>query len=1195
MNDVKKPTVSLSRDNYNFVLSFGHLDGRLTNTNESHGGRKYINGKICIEREIHIKGSSNVSKKTVEIGPNNSSWTYKLDKNSYYPFIGQDNRESNLNKRISKIVFRVWVKFDERYLFTSPGGTQSYSYKTKKSEKVVKTYKFEAAVKPTAAIGYSEDGTYLSYAIDLNDSHMIDSNSKKVTTRCWAWLTRDILGDSKKAVKVSGHTGKWYDRESNSRIVSSINIKNDISGIGKNDAPVKYTLHAYCAGPGGKSETITKSHVFAKPLSPASPKIVKKNTGFYKVSWTLNKSNGWRPVDSVTIEYCDSANFILDNYGDGTWSTAKENINSGIASIMTNDIGKIANNCARYFRLKVEHDGNVNYSKVSTIVGYGKLDGISPKVSDVKINDKTVVKMSWDNVPSCTLYNTSDAYKNKSVRIEIYEIATNNLIHTVKQTDTEWTSKEWVYDKYNSKTNPNKKFGFRVIVGDNSVKGFSNIEWVNGLTLPVIENVKASKWNDSNTICKVTWSNPVKTDTIYNGIQIAWSEYLDIWKMNSDPSTATFDNINMNEVYITGLSAGNIYYFWARNYRIDGEQTYYSEWSDPSEGVLMSDDPDDPVLTLSRSWIKKGGSALAAQWVYNASANCPQTEAQIEYSTNEEWTNSKIIAKVNGEEDHCDIDTSVLFPYEKGSSSIWEWDHGSYIITKYSNIMLYIDKNWVYKKETLNVRWYYTDGTAYGKSQKPSDVQNYTQLSASLCITNDNIYADNVKSEWVNIRQVNDGSQEMSIVVDNIEYGHYFIKLVSTHLINGSKVSLESNPIPFDVVNKCLLRVLVSNNHGSALSDTTELLLANKPFCTLQSKYSDTYKENSQSLVRTTNENGSPINVLMDSSFKVYVSGNGDLCLYIYVLDTFECEHPDKTKILYENDCIWSTSVKGDEYVIDDVPFIDNCRYRIQLECTDPDTLLKADPQYIDFEVHWKHQAIAPSDSKVVMGYVLNQNGDFVLNAEGDKIEDPGVAYLIPVKPEGASDDDVCDIYRTTSDGRFLCRENVAWGQVVRDQLPSFGEMFEHSYCFCTKTKDGDEAWADIPYELNGTGAIINYGDDFVALPWNVTIDDKRSKQGETRYHLGGTKAYYSQPYIERSQSISAEIVKNENEDLVEQLYELSRFTDVCYIRTSNNIGYPATVDVSINRAYNNQILSVSLDIKETEIDGEYMGSIIND
>ena len=303
------------------------------------------------------------------------------------------------------------------------------------------------------------------------------------------------------------------------------------------------------------------------------------------------------------------------------------------------------------------------------------------------------------------------------------------------------------------------------------------------------------------------------------------------------------------------------------------------------------------------------------------------------------------------------------------------------------------------------------------------------------------------------------------------------------------------------------------------------------------------------------------------------MAGDGDLNLYVYCSDEYSREHPDRTDDIFQGDCVWTSSVEAGSYDISKILLADNARYRVQVECTDPNTLLTAEPQYIDFEVHWEHQAVAPSKSTVT-------------------INEDGTATLIPIKPEGALDTDVCDIYRSTADGRC---PNVSWGTKILDRLPTFGETNENSYCFCTRTTEGDEAWSDITYELDGSGIIISYNNKDLKLPWNVTNDDNRSKKGEIRSHLGGTKNYYGQPYIDRSQSLSTEVVKIDDEDLIEQLYELSRHTELCYIRTSNCIGYPAIVDVSISREYNNQIVSVSLSAKEADAENEFLGGILDE
>ena len=1074
---LKKPTVSITRSGYKFSLSFSNIDN-----DAEH---------IWIEKEVWEKQDSSKTSakqreyKKIRIGAKgNSSWSFTLDKNKYYPFVadGTDSKpkESDLKQRISKIICRVWVtgKITNEKKVKKDGKTTTKKTSTNgSSEKVTKTYKFDKAKDPKVDISYDEDGTSFVYAVDINDDYRIDDSYKKVATRAWVWLTKDTKGDGKKAVKVSGHTGKWYNND------VSKQVRKKIATTISPTTPVKYTVHAYAAGPGGKYSVKTKSHVFARPLNPKEPKIKRANLlknssvdnsfGFYNVEWSINTDNGWRPVDNVTIQYRDQKQYkgASDIYGEnmGSWSTAKGNIKSAIKKIQTDELGAVADDSVRYFRILVEHDGNKVPSYVTGVVDYGKPSNVgSPTVTTSTVNGRQALVFSW-STPSTQLYGDKETklYNGKTLgeggraRILIFKntTASKGLIKTIKYGSTEWKNNKWTYVLPKDEIGKTMNFCFQVRVGLDNLNpgGKSDNLWVYSTSVPEkCTNVVGTK-QTNNTVVEVTWDNPETTDTISNGVEVAWSTMPNAWESNSQPSTVQFENGAMTKAYITGLTSGEVYYFWVRRYETSNGNTNYSLWSDPSEGVLMSDEPDIPILTTSRTWIKEGGN-LSAQWIYSASGNLPQTSAKIEISTDKrKWI---AIASVDGEEDKCTLDLSETIT---GTSSA-QFTDDEYVEGSDSNI---------------SKKYKYPAGDYYA-------------------------------------------------------------------------------------------RVVVSNSMGNACSDPTELTIATNPTCTLSSTSIADYSYGS--VVDDANYETTTVKALREMPLTVNVTGEGDLDLYIYSIDDFEWEHPDRTETIFSGDCVWTSSVEEGTYVIESANLADNCWYRLQLECTDPDTLLKSEPQYIDFKVMWSHQAVEPTGSSVLIN--------------------DGVASLTPSKPSGASNSDVCDIYRTTADGRYLCRKDVAWGQVVTDILPTFGDINNTSYCFCTRTQDGDEAFTEIDYELEGSGIIVTYGNKSIALPWNVAIDDNRTKQGEIRSHLGGTKLYFSQPYIDRKQSLTTEVVKVDNEDLINELYELSRYTGLCYIRASNNIGYPATIDVSINREYNNQIVSVSLSATEADANGEYLGSI---
>lgn len=1063
-----KPSFSITRNGYKFSLSFSNID--------SDADYIYIEVWVYEARDGKKSTAKQLQYKKQKLGAKkNSSWTYTGvydNRNKYYPLVGSG--QSDYSKRLEKVKFKMWTEGKVTWETTSGKGKKKKTTKHSKnikSDSVTHEYVFDNAVKPTVALTYNQDKTSFTYGIDINDDYGLNSNAKKVTTRVWSTLKQLNYG-SKNETVVSGYGGQWYNKD------TAKNIRNKITTKISPDKPVRFKAYAYAAGPGGKSAEVTAMHVFAKPKPPKAPTLtipnilksssVDKAFGIYDVNWSIDTEKAWYPVDNVTIQYRDQAQHkgASDIYGEnmGSWSTAKGNIHSSITRIQTDELGAPADNNVRYFRILAEHDGNVTPGYVTGIAGYGKISNVSGlSATSETVGGKQVLRFKW-TAPSCELYGTdpdSEYYNGGKMgntgrlRIYIYKGTTKNApikkiyYKTASFGSTEWENCEWVYEIPSSDLDKQIDYCFQVHIGRDNLNpgGQSDNLWLRNIVVPAkCTNVKGTRLANNTTV-ELTWDNPTKDDTVRNGIEVAWSTMPNAWESNSPPSTTTFDDGAMTKAYITGLTAGEFYYFWVRRYEETESGTNYGIWSDPSPGVLMADKPSTPTLTLSRSWIKPGG-IISAQWVYYASGNLPQTSAHIELSNdNSKWTS---LETVSGEEDRVTIDLST--------------------------------KVLVAQDDATKIKYAYTypPGTYY-------------------------------------------------------------------------------------------LRVVVSNSLGTATSSPIELRIAEPPTCTLTSESIVDY-----SYISDVDDTGTTetitVKALRSLPLKVTTTGNGNLNLYVYARNEFEWEHPDNVENIFNGDCVWTSTVEAGDYTIDDIPLADNGHYRVQLECVDPETLLTAESQFIDFDVHWEHQAVEPNTSTVEID------------------DETWTATLTPVKPEGALDTDVCDVYRTTADGRYLCYKGASWGTNIIDKYPTFGETAEPAYCFCTRTPDGDEAWCDMAYELKGSGIIVDYDKEVLRLPWNVSIDDNRSKQGELRSHLGGTKLYYGQPFIDRSQSLSTDIIKIDNEDLVAQLYELSRYTELCYVRTSNCLGYPATVDVSINRAYNNKIVSVSLSAKEADANGEFLG-----
>ena len=1365
------PKVSLSRDGYKFILTFSNIDtSSVYKATNIHITYSVIEAKDKVKNGVY----KNTDSGSATIGAGHSSWSFTLDKNKYYPYVNDggdsNDKESDYSQRISGIYFQVWVTGGTTSETTkdSKGNKTTTNYKATPSDVREKTFTFDNAVDPSVGIAYEQDGTTFTYAVDINDDYGIDDNSRKVATRSWVWLTQATYDDQNEKV-VEGHAGKWYDKD------KAVNIRKSITDKIPPDVPIKYTVYAYSAGPGGKSEVKSKYHVNARPLAPNAPTFTRLsptvnsegqdcNQGFYDVSWNIDTDNNWRPVDTVTVQYRDQTQHKVasDIYGEdmGSWSTAKGNIHYTINRIQTDDLGAVANDCVRYFRLLVEHDGIQVPSYVSDIVDYGKpsnVTGVSYTQDVITVGDvqKQVLSFSWTS-PSTKLYNATD--KAMCARILIFKNSdATQPIKTIYYGDEEWKGDtgSWIYEDID--IDKAMTFCFQVRVGyDNMSPGAkSDNYWTSDIIVPgKITNVKGTKWANNTTV-EVTWNNPTEEDTLANGVEVAWSTSPTAWESNSQPSTVSFENGAATKAYINDLTAGETYYFWVRRYEISEGNYNYGIWSDVSKGVLLADEPDIPILSTSRSWIKPGGS-IVAQWVYSASGNLPQLSAQVEVGQNVDFKamvyddfvkTGKVIEAMAGHYNKLDTPINIkkgepYLIYFRNTPAYWLWvateDFTCYalknVIGENDMIEFFIDEDLNSLKVSRDAMYYERDSVIYGDHviDEQVDIIHIDEITNDMTFTLDKTVTLNAGemycfhlwfNNWVNnfktynncimftlsetittnkvevfdiatsrtsiplkffvynptpyeeierldrifvfkdpvedaysysftnntiLKDIRQGYKTIFILqlnnpvylyfVPNIDF-YSFDELVyskgngtgsvtfevkstnsdgevATAMLSGTAYSSIDDLntglgyIPIDPVtvtakayktyesifgwtpmayvegeeyrcaidfNKMVnndyiyttgeyaLRVIVKNSLGNTASEKVKLLIAEQPTCSLSSQSIIEY-----TYTALTGDGGSSetitTNAITEMPMLVTVSGDGDLNLYIYCIDDFEWSHPDKSQYIYKGDCVWTAPVQSGTIEITNAPLADNSKYRLQLECVDPDTNLSAESKYIDFEVHWSHQAIAPMDSKV-------------------SINDEGHAILTAVKPEGANDTDVCDIYRSTADGRYICCKGVAFGTSIEDILPTFGHTFENAYCFCTRTTEGDEAWSDIEYEYDGSGVIVNFGSDVVALPWNVTINDDRTKQGEVRAHLGGTKTYFGKPYIERKQSISTDMIKLTNEDIIEKLYSLSRYTRLCYVRCSNGVGYPAVVDVSLSREYNKKIVSASLSATEVDSD----------
>lgn len=341
-------------------------------------------------------------------------------------------------------------------------------------------------------------------------------------------------------------------------------------------------------------------------------------------------------------------------------------------------------------------------------------------------------------------------------------------------------------------------------------------------------------------------------------------------------------------------------------------------------------------------------------------------------------------------------------------------------------------------------------------------------------------------------------------------------------------------------------------------------------------------------------------------------------------------------------DAVWSGELlpqwaaSGDAYAAD-VPLpggltlLDGGWYTVTARATDPATGLQSGEQSAQFRVVWAHQAPMPqqggmeltADAAIVEGkayFTRTGSGTDADPYDYEEVETPTAADLstyyeehpsITVEPstvtdddggidrvctitllppDGAAEGDVYDIYRLTHEGARLIGSGWATSGTVTDTYAPFGDG-QTAYRICTRTADGDLAWADFGYSADGGVLRLDFAGRehrYVELPYDLSLGDKLAKDYEGRAHMDGSRGGGWNPGIGRTASLSTDVLRIENPETVAALYDMAQTAGPVFVRTPAGAAFEANVEADMDMD-NDQVLSVALDAEECGLTDEFM------
>jgi len=367
------------------------------------------------------------------------------------------------------------------------------------------------------------------------------------------------------------------------------------------------------------------------------------------------------------------------------------------------------------------------------------------------------------------------------------------------------------------------------------------------------------------------------------------------------------------------------------------------------------------------------------------------------------------------------------------------------------------------------------------------------------------------------------------------------------------------------------LKVVSASGHESEWSDPVAISIAEPLTCVISASSLEEVTISSDDVEGTTRT----VLALTEMPLTLTVTGagtGGTTTVIIERASDYIADRPNETQFNgYEGETVAIYSQLGEfEIQIDEDVLVglfdDGAQYRII--ATVQDGLGQSAEETLEFEVHWAHQAVAPTATVTLDG---------------------SIAQIRATRPQGAIASDVCDIYRLSADRPVLIVEDGSFGQTYVDPYPAING----GYRAVLRTANGDYitaddsfAWVDIESGFDADYNIIDFNGEQIYLRYNLTLNNAWRKDFTETVYLGGSVQGDWNPAVQRTLSANSVSITSVDPDTIEGLRRLAVYPGICHVRTVDGSSFDADIQVSESRSYQAG-KKVDFDLSITRVDPE--------
>ena len=313
--------------------------------------------------------------------------------------------------------------------------------------------------------------------------------------------------------------------------------------------------------------------------------------------------------------------------------------------------------------------------------------------------------------------------------------------------------------------------------------------------------------------------------------------------------------------------------------------------------------------------------------------------------------------------------------------------------------------------------------------------------------------------------------------------------------------------------------------------------------------------------------------VLTEMPIVMTVTGAGDggqTVIKIERLKDYFVERPDGSVTEgYDGEIIYAVAYGGDNELTiypDDLvgSFDDGGEYR--LTATVQDSIGQRASSFLDFVVGWDHQAEKPTATVTI-------NADLS-------------AKITAIAPESYESGDTVDIYRLSADKPELIVKGGTFGNNYIDPYPASGG----GYRVVDVTANGDYsndtglAWVDVTHDLMLPEAIIDFNDNQLSLPYNLSLSNTWKKDFTETKYLNGHVVGDWNAAVSRTGSIGTVLLEDDARVLL--VRELSTYTGVCHVRTPDGSSFNADIQVAETSSYDSRVRTFTLNMTKVDPEG---------